>query len=102
MLLTAMTISAVIILVSAGKSVERQKAAAAARQADMAQHDPVGFVLGEYNGKLALFRENSVRPYKLLDMEVYLLSEEDRAALEKGIVFETEEELLRVLEDWNS
>lgn len=102
LLLTAMTISAVLILVSAGKGVERRKSAAAARQAGMQERAPVGYVLREYEGHLALYRENGIRPYRVLDTEVWLLPEEDRAALENGILLETEQELRQLLEDWDS
>lgn len=101
-LLTAMTISAVLILGSAAKTVERAKSDAVTRRAAMSEQDPVGFVLGECNGRLALYRENSAKPYKILDMEVYLLPEADREALREGIVVETEEELRKLLEDWDA
>lgn len=103
LLLTAMTISAVIILLSAAKGVEHQKSAAAAKQASMAAQEPIGFVLGEHNGRLALFRENSAKPYRILDMEVYLLPEEDLQSIQNGgIVVDTEEELKQLLEDWDN
>lgn len=102
LLLTAMAISAVIILLSAAKGVERQKSEAAARQASMTEQKPNGFVLGEYEGRLALFRENSPKPYRILDMEIYLLPEEDLQTIRSGgIVVETEAELNRLLEDWD-
>jgi len=103
LLLTAMTISAVIILLSAAKGIERQKSAAIAKQASMAAQEQPGFVLGECDGRLALFRENSPKPYRILEMETYLLPEEDLRAIENGgILVETEEELLKLLEDWDS
>ena len=102
LLLTAMTISAVIILISAAKGVEQQKSTAIAKQASMAAHDETGYVLGEYNGRVALFREHSSKPYRILDMETYLLPEADLEAIRSGgIVVETEEELRRLLEDWD-
>ncbi|MBE6850337.1 MAG: hypothetical protein E7504_01140 [Ruminococcus sp.] len=103
LLLTAMTISAVIIMLSAAKGVELQKSSAAAKNASMAAHEHVGFVLGEFGGKLALFRENSKKPYRILDMETYLLSEEDLELIRSGgIIVDSEEELERLIEDWDS
>ncbi len=102
LMLTAMTISAVLILVSAGKGVERRKSAAAARQAEMQERAPVGYVLRAYEGHLAIYRENGIRPYRVLDTEVWLLPEEDRTALEDGILLKTEQELRQLLEDWDS
>ena len=102
LLLTAMTISAVIILLSAAKGVEQQKSTAMAKQASMTAQDETGFVLGEYNGRLALFREHSSKPYRLLETELYLLPEADQQViLSGGIVVATEEELRRLLEDWD-
>lgn len=102
LVLTSMTISAVIILGSAAKSLERTKSDAAARAFTMSQRDPVGFVMREYEGSLALFRENGIKPYKILDVPLYLLSEADRTALQEGIFVETEAELVRLLEDWDA
>ena len=100
MLLTAMTISAVIILGSAGKSVEQQKSYAIEQASAFAEKEPIGFVLKTYEGKIALFRENSEKPYQILDIEVYLLPDADRELLEQGILAESEEELKKILEDW--
>lgn len=103
LLVTAMTISAVIIMLSAAKGVERQKSAAAEKQASMAAQEKIGFVLGEYNGRLALFRENSVKPYRILETEIYLLSEKDLQTIRSGGVrADTEEELRQIIEDWDS
>ena len=103
MLLTAMTISAVIIMISAAKGVQLQKSGAAARDASRAAQEHNGFVLGEFDGRLALYREQSQKPYRILDMELYLLSEEDQQRIRSGgIVVESEEELERLIEDWDS
>ncbi len=102
LLLTAMTISAVIILLSAAKGVEQQKSSAMAKQASTAAHENTGYVLGEYNGRLALFREHSSKPYRILEMEVYLLPEADQESIRSGgITVSTEDELRQLLEDWD-
>ena len=100
MLLVSMTISAVLLVVSAGNSVRQQKEIRAEKAAALAEKEPVGFVLKTYQGKVALFRENSSTPYQILDLEVYLLPDADRQALEAGILAENEEELKKILEDW--
>lgn len=101
LLLTGMIISAVILLISAGKAVRTEKSIAAARQAAYQERKPVGFVLKEYQGHLALYRENAPAPYCILDSEVWLLPEEDRLALEEGILVENEQALKALLEDWD-
>lgn len=102
LLLTAMTISAVLVLVSAGKAVEHEKSAAIARQTTVRRTEEPGFVLREADGHLALFRENADRPYRILDTEVWLLPEEDRQALAEGIHVASEAELRVLLEDWDN
>ncbi len=103
MLLTAMTISAVIIMISAARGVQLQKSRAAEREASQAAHERVGFVLGEFDGRLALYREHSKKPYRILDMELYLLSEEDQQRIRSGgITVASEEELEQLIEDWDS
>ncbi len=101
-LLTAMTISAVIILLSAAHGIERDKSAAAEKNASTASQEEYGFVLGAYEGRLALFREDHDSPYRILETELYLLPEDDRRQIESGgILVATEEELEQLLEDWD-
>lgn len=102
MLLSSMTISAVLLVVTAGNSVRHHKEAGVEKAAAMAEREPVGFILKAYNGKAALFRENSDKPYQILDIELYLLPEVDRELLEEGIPAENEAELRKILEDWDS
>ncbi len=102
LLITSMAISAVIITMSAAKGLAQKKGAATVRHASMAEESSIGYVLGECDGHLALYRENSSRPYRILDMQVYLLSDADRQALSEGITARTEAELERILEDWDS
>ncbi len=103
LLLTAMTISAVIIMVSAARGVQLQKSRATARDASRAAQEHIGFILGEFDGRLALYREHSAKPYRILDMEIYLLSEEDQQRIRSGgIMVESQEELDKLIEDWDS
>ncbi len=102
LLLTAMTISAVIILLSAARGLTYQRSSAVEKQSSMTAQDDPGFVLGEHGGRLALFREHCSKPYRILDMPVYLLPEADKEALQSGgITVATEEELQKLLEDWD-
>ena len=55
----------------------------------------------EYNGKIALFRENSEKPYQIFEIETYLLPDADRQMLKEGIFAEDEETLRKILEDWD-
>ena len=62
----------------------------------------VDYVLGEYEGYLAVFRGEQQKPYQVLQMPVQLLPEEDQGAIEAGIHVQTEQELRRLLEDFAS
>ncbi len=102
LLLTAMAISAFIIITAAARGIARERFRATQRDASRAAQQHLDFILKEYNGHLALFREHSEKPYRILELEVYLLSEEEQAAIAEGITAKSEEELEALLEDWDS
>ena len=62
----------------------------------------MGYVLGIYEGKLALFTKTGNYPNKIYDLWVKNLPEDDAALLEQGIFVETEQELFELLEDLTS
>ncbi len=100
-ILTVM-LSMVIILVPAAHGVARSKSDAIA---ELAANQPVPepkFVLRAYNGHLALWREGAIRPYRILNAEIWLLSDEDFVAVQEGITVDTESELDRLLEDFDA
>lgn len=61
-----------------------------------------GYILGEYEGKLALYRTGNDTPYKKLNFMVSMLTEYDRENVMKGIYAETEAELNALIEDLTS
>ena len=99
LLLVSLMLSAVIVMVPAAKGVALQKSNAIA---ELAANQPVPeprFLLRTYEGHLALWREGAARPYRILQTELWLLSDADRQAVEAGIYVDTEAELNRLLED---
>ena len=62
----------------------------------------LSFVLGSYNGQIALWREGQAQPLRVFPYQVAALPEKDQAALEKGIPLGSEEELIRLIEDYLS
>ena len=62
----------------------------------------LGFLLGNYKGYLALWKENSPDPYQIFPLYVESLPKEDQNALEKGIQARSELELEQLLEDYLS
>lgn len=55
----------------------------------------------EYQGKVAVFRENEEVPCLETDINVSNLTELDREYLQKGIVARSSAELLNILEDYD-
>lgn len=95
----SLMLSAVIVLVPAAHSIEMEKSE---RITQLAAAQPVpepGFLLKAWEGHLALWREGAAHPYRILDAELWLLSDADRLAVETGIRTDTEEELKALLED---
>jgi hypothetical protein len=62
----------------------------------------IRYTLREYNGELALFREDEPVPCALYDVPVDLLPEVDRVQLRSGISVSGDDELRRMLEDYTS
>ncbi len=61
-----------------------------------------GFLLGVYEGRIALWKDEKSEPYKIFPYHARMLPADDRRALEEGIRFESVEELVRMLEDYLS
>lgn len=97
-LLTALTVSGFIVICTLGQSVHRQRVAAKLSGAVPELIQPE-CVVREYNGRIGIFRGGSETPARIIDYDVSLLSEFDRAELRKGLVIETEAELRQLIED---
>ena len=94
--LMSILIAAVIVLCALSQSIQNKRAA------ESSTLPQVDYVLGEYEGYLAVFRGEQQKPYQVLQMPVQLLPEEDQGAIEAGIHVQTEQELRRLLEDFAS
>lgn len=60
------------------------------------------FILGCKDGYIALWRDSDPEPVRVFPYSVSSLPEADQKALEKGIRIESEEDLLRLMEDYLS
>ena len=60
------------------------------------------FLLGNYKGYLALWKEDSPDPFQIFPLQISSLPEADQAALETGIPARSETELSSLLEDFLS
>ena len=61
-----------------------------------------GFLLGIYEGKIALWKDNQEKPIKVIPYQVSMLPKEDQQALKRGIRFESMRELYQFVEDYLS
>ena len=62
----------------------------------------LGFLLGNYKGYLALWKEDSPDPFQIFPLRIESLPSEDQSALVKGIPARSELELNQLLEDYLS
>lgn len=99
-ILMGILIAAVIVLCALAQVAQNRKAAG--RQEESVTLPQVDYVLGEYDGYLALFRGEQEQPYQILDMPVQLLSDYDRGQIADGIHVQTEQELRQLVEDFAS
>ena len=60
------------------------------------------FLLGNYKGYLALWKEDRPEPFQIFPLQIASLPEQDQAALENGIRARSETELSSLLEDFLS
>lgn len=60
------------------------------------------YTVQEYQGKIAVFKNNDKVPTDIFDAYVALLPAHDRELLEEGIVIQTPEELQKIIEDYTS
>ena len=100
-LLTALTISLVIVGGSLSLSLRQEKSTAHGMVTSETVPE-AGYLLRIVEGRVGLFRTGSTTPYQYLDAPVNLLSAYDREQLEQGIAAKDEAELRRLIEDYFS
>lgn len=110
--LAAMAISAVIIITAVTYETKYERASAKSpslvtdssgfSESETTAPNAAGYILKEYNGTLALFRENSEKPYRILDADLTTLTDYDKELLQNGIKVDTEKEVNALIEDFTS
>lgn len=58
--------------------------------------------VSQFNGKIAVFKNESEEPVEVLDAYISSFPEQDRILLEQGIYAENESELQKIIEDYTS
>ena len=100
-LLTSATVSVVLIICTLAQNIQNEKVSAKV-PSEPQNLVKVGYVLKEYGNGLAIFRGDSENPYKIINVNLNLLSDYDREMLQSGIETETEGEINRIIEDFTS
>ena len=58
------------------------------------------YVLGEFNGNLAIYQANSDTPLEVLDVQISSLPERDIERIKNGITADTLSEIILIAEDY--
>ena len=67
-----------------------------------ASRSAASYVVGEWEGRLAVYSEGRQTPDQVYDVYISTLPEEEQKRLEEGIPVSTEKELASLLEDYTS
>lgn len=107
MLIVSAVLSSVILIAS--HKAEQKPASTNAQKGqetkltEASEQKPVLFIIKEYNGKIAAFKEGQDKPFKTVDGAVLkTLPEADRELLKEGIPIHSLDELMQLIEDYDS
>ena len=62
----------------------------------------LSFLLGSYNGRLAVWKNDDPEPYRIYPCPVYLFPQKERDALQRGIRINNMDDLSEFLENFFS
>lgn len=96
--MTAITVSGFIVICTMGQSLHRQRLAS--KISDIPAEMPAAVcTVREYNGRIGVFKGDSMMPYRVIDYDFSLLSDYDKEQLYEGIAIESDYELQQFIED---
>ncbi len=96
--LTAITISGFLVICTLGQTVRQERIESKMEAVALDEPEPL-YVVREHNGKIAVFRYESSKPFKYLEFNISLLPDFDREQLREGIELYNEEELQTYIQD---
>jgi len=96
--LVAATFIVCLFLVNIGSGVKTSRNISAAAS----QTEAYRYLVKNHNGHIGIFSGESAEPEKVLSIRVDSLPAADIEALNKGIRLHSDEELLRLIEDYSS
>jgi len=100
-ILLAASAAAVICILAAIRFYPRPVSVAPSSD-PAASNPPAMYMLREYDGHIAIFLAEEQSPFEILDILTESLPRSDRDALKSGIPAANEEELHRLIEDYES
>lgn len=100
-LLTSATFSGVLVICTLAQNIRNEKISAKIPNEPSAL-ESIGYVIREYENGLAVFRGESENPYRIISVNLNLLSDYDREMLRNGIEADSESEINRLIEDLTS
>ena len=100
-LLTSATFSGVLVICTLAQNIRNEKMSAKIPN-EPSVLESIGYVIREYESGLAVFRGDSESPYKIISVNLNLLSDYDREMLRNGIEADSESEINRLIEDLTS
>lgn len=71
-------------------------------ESETSKDESDGYIISEYNGKIAVFKKSSSEPLYVSDVYVSSLPQADTEILKKGIEVNTKKQLNRLIEDYCS
>lgn len=62
----------------------------------------LGFLVGSYNGRIAVWKDDDPEPFRVYPCPIYLLPHKEREALKRGIRIEDMDDVGRFIENFMS
>ena len=101
-LILSVIVNAEIIPALAKQSIEKTNSEKQTLIEQIRPDPYTGYIVKEYNGKIAVFEKGVANPYRMTDMPVSFLPDYDKNLLLGGIELDSQDEVNRVLEDYLS
>lgn len=96
------SMSSVVLLLSIVLFVTTFNQVSRASEQSVSEQVSYQYVVKEHDGKIGVFSPGSAEPGQVLDIEISVLPEFDRLALQQGIEIRSDAELRRLIEDFDS
>lgn len=101
-ILTGMCIASVIFITSTAVNLKNTREESRSQLPAATETMPEsGYLIKEYKGSVAIFTDDN-KIYDILELNINLLSEEDKKSIQNGLYLENKKELNTFIEDFTS